>query len=177
MVLCASMFLSFHVFAQLPQLEGSASPESSAKGETSEKQPPLSASSQPVLSEPPVRDVFQSELRPLETPAVATPDQPVEIQTNLEGLSMSARGSRAIINGEVYKEGEEKLGIKVLQIRKKEVDILINQAIKRTLSMLPKETRDVPYASEKTNLSSEEGGEADTSINEGQAQDEKPVYV
>ena len=149
-----------------------------AKQEAPQGQPPQAVPPQaaPPQPEQPVRNVFQSGIAPVETP-VAPSGQPVEIQTNLEGLSMGARGSRAVINGEVYKEGEDKLGIKVLQIRKKEVDILINQSIKRTLSMIPGETRDIPIVPEETASATGEGEKADTPITEGQTQNKEPTYV
>jgi hypothetical protein len=166
-----SVLFSFNLWADEEPASHQESPVQQEK--------PLERLPQPetptVKNEPPVRDVFQSELRPIETPVGVASGQPVEIQTNLEGLSMGMRGSRAVINGTVYKAGEEKLGIKVLEVRKKEVDILINQAIQRTLSMLPGETRDVPYAPEGTITSPGEGGEADTLTDEGQSQE--PVYV
>ena len=111
-------------------------------------QPPITEAP-PPQPQGPVRDVFQGQLTPLQTPT-GSPDQPVEIQTNLEGITIGVKGSRVVINGLVYKEGEEKMGIKILQIRKKEVDILINQAIKRRLSMLPGETKDLPLSPEES---------------------------
>lgn len=72
-----------------------------------------------------VRDPFKSKL-----PAPRGPAQPKaeaqQITAKLDGLSKGPKGSFAVINGQVYREGEEKGGIKVTQIRKREVDILIN---------------------------------------------------
>jgi hypothetical protein len=164
---------SVSVWAEEPEAKSPvATTEPAGEEAHSKPEPPA------VKSEPPVRDVFQSELRPFETPLAPSPDQPVEIQTVLEGISIGARGSRAVINGEVYKEGEDKMGIKILQIRKKEVDILINQSIKRTLSMLPGETRDIPVSPEETSpFPSEESGTADTLITEGQTENKEPTYA
>ena len=138
---------------------------------------PVSSEAAPKPDEA-VRNVFDSGLAPVQAPVGASTDRPVEIQTNLEGISISARGARAVINGEVYKEGEEKAGIKVLAIRKKEVDILINQAIKRVLSMLPGETREEPISPENTSPPALGEGEiADTSTIEGQPENKEPTYA
>jgi hypothetical protein len=180
LVWCLGLSPSFSLWAEAPDAQTSETNTEAAKPEVSKEQSPQAEPTQPPAAPPekPVRDVFQSELRPLETQTSASPDQPVEIQTNLEGLSMAARGSRAVINGEVYKEGEEKLGIKVLEIRKKEVDILINQSIQRTLSMLPGETKDVPFSPEEPSLNPlGEDETADTLPNEGQIESEAPAYV
>jgi len=88
----------------------------------------------------------EQEVRNVFTPTIAPPTrvQPTQegeqavIQANLEGISIGARGSFAVINGQVYDLGEEKGGIKVTQIRKREVDILINN-IPSTLYMIARE--------------------------------------
>jgi len=51
----------------------------------------------------------------------------------------------AIINDEVYQEGEEIAGIKVLQIKKREVDILIG-GVKQTLDIFPTESAAKPVS-------------------------------
>ena len=179
-VLCLIILPSFSVFSEESRVEDPAANTESAKQRISQGQPsPQAAPPRPISSQPeqPVRDVFQSGITPAET-QVAPSGQPVEIQTNLEGLSIGARGSRVVINGEVYKEGEDKMGIKILQIRKKEVDILINQSIKRTLSMIPGETRDMPVLPEEASPpATEEGEKADTSITEEQTQNKEPAYA
>ena len=177
MVLCLSVLLSVHVWADEP-LPATDQPSTPQNGPAPPQPPAPVQPPAPTQPNEPVRNVFESGLAPVASPTAASSDQPVEIQTNLEGLSIGARGSRAVINGEVYKEGEEKLGIKVLQVRKKEVDILINQAVKRTLSMLPGETRDIPMTPEESaNPSLEEGKGADTVTVKDEAQNKEPVYV
>ena len=184
MILSLSMLSFFALWAEEPEMKTPPVEAEQPKQTTPQPAVPAGeAPSQPPAppSNVPVRDVFQSGVAPAATP-VAASGEPVEIQTNLEGLSIGAKGSRAVINGEVYKEGEDKLGIKVLQIRKKEVDILINQAVKRTLSMIPGETRDIPMAPEETSAPAlEEGQKADTPITEGQPEnkepDKQPTYV
>lgn len=58
------------------------------------------------------------------TEVVQTPVAPTNLI--LEGIGMGPTGSYAVINGEVYREGEQKGGILVSKIRKKEVDIVTN---------------------------------------------------
>lgn len=76
-----------------------------------------------------IRDPFESSLPSAPVPIVTKKvKQQVRAATSasLEGISMTNKGGRAVINGLIYKENEEKNGIIVTQIRKKEVDILIN---------------------------------------------------
>ena len=195
-VLCVSILPSISAWADEPEAEDSPAKAEMAKQETHSKpaasstapslgngEPkanlPQSAPAQAIPPQPerPVRDPFESGLNPVETPVAPSPDQPVEIQTILEGISISPRGARTVINGEVYKEGEDKKGIKIIQIRKKEVDILINQSIRRTLSMLPGGTRDIPMPAEET--SPPVSGEAEeAALPEGeQAESKEPTYA
>ena len=91
----------------------------------------------PAAEEKQVRDVFAPNIaRPV--PSASQGPAPQTITANLEGISIGAKGSFAVINGSVYYEGEEKSGIKVTQIRKREADILINN-IPTTLYMITKE--------------------------------------
>jgi hypothetical protein len=89
------------------------------------------------------RDPFKSKLpvvaaKPIQT---AGPSRPV--MANLEGLSIGPKGSTAIIGGEVYKEGEEKKGIKVVKIRRQEADIIINGMPNTLRMMIPGEAEGV----------------------------------
>ncbi|MBI3999336.1 MAG: hypothetical protein HY351_01860 [Candidatus Omnitrophica bacterium] len=83
----------------------------------------------------PFRDPFQSNL-PSDGGPTFPGETPVEIIANLEGISISGEGSLAIINGELYHEGETKGGVQVTQIKKKEVDIIVN-GLSQTLRMVP----------------------------------------
>ncbi len=84
-------------------------------------------------------DEFSTDRNPfdsgwdVETPreTVRGPSAPANLK--LEGIGIGPSGSFAVINGEIYEEGEEKGGIIVSQIKKKEVDIITN-GIKMTLS-------------------------------------------
>ena len=92
-----------------------------------------------------VPDPFEPKVRYAQ-PGVGPAVQQQAVSANLQGISINPKGAFAIISGELYEQGEEKLGIKVVQIRKREVDILVNGA-PSTLSMLPEDMtrrRDVP---------------------------------
>ena len=73
------------------------------------------------------RDPFQNSLA-AQNPISTSTTSVASVTAQLQGLSMGPQGSFAVINGEVYREEEEKAGIKVVKIRKKEVDILMNSA-------------------------------------------------
>ena len=68
-------------------------------------------------------DAFDPILKEADTPMVSAVQ---ETATKLQGIGMGGEKSFAIINGEVYKVGQLKNGIRVTQIRRKEADIIIN---------------------------------------------------
>jgi len=82
------------------------------------------------------RDPFQSKLPVVAAKSDQTTGPSKPVLANLEGLSVGPKGAIAIIGGEVYKEGEEKKGIKVVKIRRQEADIIIN-GMANTLRMMP----------------------------------------
>ena len=75
-----------------------------------------------------IRDPFESNLPTAPIPVEVKSEKRVKSASSavLEGVSMSNKGAKAIINGEIYSKNEEKNGIIVTQIRKNEVDIIIN---------------------------------------------------
>jgi hypothetical protein len=84
-----------------------------------------------------VRDPFQAKVSaPAPKTAQAVPEAPLNVV--LEGISLGPNGAFAVIGGEIYYEGEEKGGIKVTQIRKREVDILMN-GVPQVLQMVVQE--------------------------------------
>ncbi len=89
-----------------------------------------------------VRDPFQTQLTAPESVAPVTTFQNVaQGNFNLTGIGIDKKSSFAIINDDLYREGEEKKGLRVDKIRKKEVDIIANGTT-RTLRLLPKEEVD-----------------------------------
>lgn len=89
------------------------------------------------------KDLFEIQLTPAVKKAMEK-KAPTKIVSNikLEGIAMGAAGSYAVINGNLYKAGEEKDGVKVEKIRKKEVDVLIGGK-RRTLKLLPSGKKEV----------------------------------
>jgi hypothetical protein len=72
-------------------------------------------------------------------PAAAAPTSAApEIKAELQGIGFGSKDAYAIIGGEVFYIGDEKNGIKVLEIRRREVDILVNGG-KITVPLFPGE--------------------------------------
>ncbi len=102
----------------------------------------------PILSgaaEETVMEVIPEDMQDAFAPALRTPDNsatpmglPVAVEMRLEAVSIGPDKAAAVINGEVYTENEEKEGIKVVQIRRKEVDVILN-GIQQTLTLLEKD--------------------------------------
>lgn len=72
-----------------------------------------------------VRDPFAFLVEPeapAPTPGVTGP----EIVVALEGIGFGSKDAYAVIGGEVFYEGDEKNGIKLLEVRRREVDVLVN---------------------------------------------------
>ncbi len=82
---------------------------------------------------PPKRDIFQSTIKRPVAGGQPVAGQPVTAM--LQGISISSKGSFAVINGMVLHEGEEKSGIKAVKIRRREVDIEVS-GVSRTLQMV-----------------------------------------
>ena len=108
----------------------------------------------PVIQEAPVSNT-QTYIAPTAT-------------AQLEGIGLGVEKSFAVINGLIYYEGEEKQGIKVTQIHKREVDILINGAPEK-IGMIQRE------AESKSNLpGSQVPGNSLTGPNQGRID---PVFL
>ncbi len=73
-----------------------------------------------------MKDAFAPAVRPAEKaePSAGVPAGPVDL--HLEALSMGDGKAVAVINGELYREGQEKNGIQVVQIHRRSADILAN---------------------------------------------------
>ncbi|MFA5105233.1 MAG: hypothetical protein WC527_08700 [Candidatus Margulisiibacteriota bacterium] len=78
-----------------------------------------------------VRDPFA--MLPL-PPCVETPKAPdveatvniPEIKVELQGIGFGSKDAYAVIGDDVFYNGDEKKGIKLLEVRRREVDILVN---------------------------------------------------
>ena len=82
----------------------------------------------PILAEgEALQDAFAPSLQPAAD--AATPGTVMGLSTvevSLEGISLGENKGVVVINGEIYKTGESKNGIEVVQIRRKDADIMIN---------------------------------------------------
>jgi len=75
-----------------------------------------------------VRNPFKmSQLAQAATPLpVAAGETPPEIEVVLQGIGFGSKDAYAVIGGDVFYEGDEKKGIKLIEVRRHEVDILVN---------------------------------------------------
>ena len=62
----------------------------------------------------------------------------LEIKTNLQGIGFGSKDAYAVIGGDIFYVGDTKKGIKLLEVRRREVDINENGE-KVTLSLFPGE--------------------------------------
>ena len=59
-----------------------------------------------------------------------------EIKVELQGIGFGSKEAYAVIGGEVFYEGDEKKGIKLVEVRRREVDILVSGG-KITVPLFP----------------------------------------
>ena len=87
----------------------------------------------------------QREIRdPFETPYAETKvlqdtsTQPAGAETpvELQGIGLGSRDAYAVIGGEVFYLEDQKNGIKLLEVRRREVDVLVNE-VKMTVPLFP----------------------------------------
>jgi hypothetical protein len=132
----AVMFLFFmtpFLFAEITKVD--AIPAEEYSGETTP--PGIDAAVQASQQE--VRDPFEdkfSAAAPIRNAQETMSGPPVQVL--LQGIGMGAKGSYAVIDGEVFYAGEEKKGIKIIEVRRREVDIVVGGE-PRTVLLFPKE--------------------------------------
>ena len=73
-----------------------------------------------------IQDIFEPSIKLREPSNLKS--ESTEVSARLDGIGLGSEKAFAVINGKIYQLGEEKEGIQVTHIRKKEVDILINGA-------------------------------------------------
>jgi len=71
-------------------------------------------------------------------PVVSTPVAGPAIAAELQGIGVGSKEAYAVIGGEVFYKGDEKKGIKLLEVRKREVDIQVNGG-NVTVSLFPEQ--------------------------------------
>jgi len=86
----------------------------------SEAATPVSNSAVPPASEE-VRDPFAESQAPIET-AVVDPGSMGELQ----GIGFGSKDAYAVMGGEIFFNGDEKNGIKLVEVRRREVDVIMN---------------------------------------------------
>ena len=108
-----------------PSAEGTKGDEAAAEA-GGEKDAEVKNEAAGGKKEPEVQDPFASKLAP-ETSIFEglQEDETPEIQVALQGIGMGASGSYAVLNDDIYLEGEEKKGIKMIEARRGEVDIIV----------------------------------------------------
>ena len=82
-----------------------------------------------------VRDPFAVDPE-AEAPAIASVAAGSELAVVLQGIGFGSKDAYAVIGGEVFYTGDEKKGIKLLEVRKREVDILVSGG-KVTVPLFP----------------------------------------
>lgn len=85
---------------------------------------PFLGAKEEAKEEEKIQDIFEPPIRPMELNIIKGDTGKVSLR--LDGIGLGAGKAFAVINGKIYLEGEEKEGIRVTHVRKKEVDILIN---------------------------------------------------
>ena len=71
-----------------------------------------------------IQDIFEPSIKLREPSNLKS--ESTEVSARLDGIGLGSEKAFAVINSKIYQLGEEKEGIQVTHIRKKEVDILID---------------------------------------------------
>ena len=80
-----------------------------------------------VAAQQEVRDPFVTVLDATESTNISVAAvQPATIKVELQGIGLGGKNAYAIIGGEVFFSGDEKNGIKLVEVRRQEVDIIVN---------------------------------------------------
>jgi len=114
-----------------------------------------------------VRDPFEvtAETETLASAPPVDPQAPAIPIPVLEGMGFGSKNGYAVMGGEIFYEGDTKNGIKLLEVRRREVDIIVNGG-KVTLPLFPGEDlKKAQDRAEKKNTA--EGSIADESAADG----------
>lgn len=100
-----------------------------------------------VESDAPVRDPFATGTP--EAPTFTAPvsgERALSSELVLQGIAMGSERASAVINGRFYRKGEKKDGFELVDVRKKEVDVLFNGTSKTLRMIAPgKKDKEVTY--------------------------------
>lgn len=118
-----------------------------------------------------VRDPFSMAQGP-EAPIMAPEAPRPEIVVDLQGIGFGSKDAYAVIGGDVFYKGDEKKGIKLLEVRRHEVDILVNGG-RITVPLFPgddlKKARDRAKAKgEMSNISGDQPSGVPSSSSRGE---------
>lgn len=102
--------------------------------EAVESIPGMDASIQNAQQE--ITDPFAKRFAPPPPPVQAQEKAAPAIVSTLQGIGLGGAEAYAVIGDSVYYKGEEKNGIKLLEVRRGEVDIFVNGAM-MTLPLFP----------------------------------------
>ncbi|MEI7751131.1 MAG: hypothetical protein WCJ71_03470 [Candidatus Omnitrophota bacterium] len=114
-----------------------------------------------------VRDPFEvtEETETLASAPPVDPQAPAIPIPVLEGMGFGSKEGYAVMGGEIFFEGDTKNGIKLLEVRRREVDIIVNGG-KVTLPLFPGE--DLKKARDRADKKNDvEGSVADEGAIEG----------
>ena len=128
------LFMTSCLFAETPEVHATSAKKHSGKTTS----PGIDTAIQ--MSQQEVRDPFESKFNKIapirNTPETASNAPPVQVL--LEGIGIGPKGSYAVIDGEVFDVGDEKKGIKIIEVRRRAVDILVGGE-PRTVQLFPQE--------------------------------------
>ena len=91
----------------------------------------------PAVQEP-ERDPFAVPFDGRQMAGQTDSEMPVAVDLKFEGVGIGPGDAFAVLNGDVYYEGEEKNRIKVVKVRKQEVELLVD-GMPRTMKVAPEE--------------------------------------
>jgi len=131
-------FLGFFLAMMWPSVLMLYAAEPSPGGPSSASS--ASTASDDEMSQEEVRDPFGMgkvlEAEPPPPPVEVAKEDVPQVKVDLEGIGLGSKGAYAIIGGDVFYKGDTKNGIKLVEVRRQEVDILVNGG-ERTVSLFP----------------------------------------
>ena len=132
-------FLGFFLVVMWPLVPMLGAEEPSSEVFPAEKVVPAGEAVPPVSAEttPGIDNAVQKAQQEVRDPFAMAPEAPApasedvspavsEIKVELQGIGSGSNGDYAVIGDEIFYKGVEKKGIKLLEVRRGEVDILVN---------------------------------------------------
>jgi len=133
--LCFWLAIPVLCLAEIPpeNLSGSVVPSPLTSGSTPEIGNAIPATQEEI------RDPFEVLFSQSASQEISgnLPNAP-EVKIELQGIGFGSKDAYAVINGNIFRVGEEKDGIKLLEVRRHEVDILVD-GVATALALFPKQ--------------------------------------